>query len=105
MTCLLTPSKSWWIHFERTLPPTDRGLAQLTDAQLQAVSSAYAALYPLPAAINKAETTRGVGSTAAAKLLYFVRPLAITAWDKAISIGCGSPGGTCHAARGMTPLA
>ena len=80
---------TWWTEYKVMLPPADQRLAQLEDAQLKSLSSAYAALYALPAAASRAGKVRTVGPTAAAKLLYFVRPLAITAWDKAISLRTG----------------
>jgi hypothetical protein len=79
----------WWADARDMLPPDGQCLAQLSNAQLRAVSCAYAELYPRPAAVSRAGRTRGVGPTAAAKLLYFVRPLAITAWDRAISARTG----------------
>ena len=53
----------------------EQGLASLADADLQAVSSAYGDLYMRPAAISKTGRIRRVGPTAAAKLLYFIRPM------------------------------
>jgi hypothetical protein len=79
----------WWHDVKDTLPPESHGLAQLTDTQLLAVSHAYGDLYVRPAAISGTGRTRRVGATAAAKLLYFVRPSAVTAWDKAISSRTG----------------
>ena len=80
---------SWWIDVKDMLPAEHLRLAQLADAQLQAVGHAYAELYRRPAAVSRAGTIRSVGPTAAAKLLYFIRPLAVTAWDKAISARTG----------------
>ncbi len=80
---------TWWSEYKVLLPPTDQRLAQLGDAQLKSLSSGYAALCALPAAASRAGKIRTVGPTAAAKLLYFVRPLAVTAWDKAISLRTG----------------
>ena len=79
----------WWDSAQHTLPPEDKRLAVLTDADLQAVSSAYGGLCIRPAAISKAGGVRRVGPTAAAKLLYFVRPFAVTAWDEQISLRTG----------------
>jgi hypothetical protein len=76
---LLTPSLSGG-EYKVTLPPADQRLAQLEDAQLKSLSSA---------AVSRAGKVRTVGPAAAAKLLCFVRPLAITAWDKAISLRTG----------------
>lgn len=75
----------WWASAEHTLPPEDKRLAVLADADLQAVGSAYGNLYMRPAAISKTGRIRKVGPTAAAKLLYFVRSCAVTAWDEKIS--------------------
>jgi hypothetical protein len=80
---------SWWDGAKDTLPPGNERLAVLADTDLQAVSSAYGDLYLRPAAISRSGRTRRVGPTAAAKLLYFVRPYAVTAWDKAISLRTG----------------
>jgi hypothetical protein len=80
---------SWWRGFKDTLPPRSAGLAQLTDVQLRAVSDAYGDLYVRRAAVSKTGRTRRVGPTAAAKLLYFVRPAGVTAWDNAISLRTG----------------
>jgi len=80
---------SWWADAKGLLPPDGQGLAQLSDAQLQAVGRTYAQLYLRPAAVSRTGRMRTVGPTAAAKLLYFVRPLAVTAWDKAISARTG----------------
>jgi hypothetical protein len=77
---------TWWRAFKDTLPPQSHGLAQLTDFQLRTVSDAYAGLYVRQAAIGRTGRIRRVGPTGAAKLLYFIRPAAVTAWDNAISL-------------------
>jgi hypothetical protein len=79
----------WWADAESLLPGDDHTLAQLSEAHLQAIGSAYAQLYRRPAAVSRTGRIRTVGPTAAAKLLYFVCPLAVTAWDKAISARTG----------------
>jgi hypothetical protein len=80
---------NWWRGFKDILPPQSNGLAQLTDVQLRVVGRAYGDLCVRQAAIGKTGRTRRVGPTAAAKLLYFVRPAAVTAWDNAISLRTG----------------
>lgn len=80
---------AWWGRFSGTLPPEGNDLAQLTDVQLEAVSRAYGDLYVRPAAVSGTGRSRRVGPTAAAKLLYFVRPHAVTAWDRAIAAHTG----------------
>ena len=79
----------WWEVFEDALPPAHTALAQLTDAELKAASRAYGDLYRRPAAVKRTGSIRTVGPTAAAKVLYFVRPNGITAWDRAISVRTG----------------
>jgi hypothetical protein len=80
---------AWWEAFEDTLPPAHKALAQLTDWELEAVSQSYGDLYRRPAAVKRTGSIRTVGPTAAAKVLYFVRPDGITAWDRAISLRTG----------------
>jgi hypothetical protein len=67
------------------LPKEKKRLAKLSDSELGVISKAYGDLYARTAAVNRAGRTRLVGATAAAKVLYFVRPNAVTAWDNAIS--------------------
>jgi hypothetical protein len=76
---------SWWGASKDKLPPQGMRLAQLTDADLKAVSCGYDDLCARPAAVSRTGRVRSVAPTAAAKLLYFVRPCAVTAWDKQIS--------------------
>jgi hypothetical protein len=92
----------WWAGVKDMLPGEDQRLAQLADAHLQALGHAYGELYRRPAAVSKAGTIRSVGPTAAAKLLYFVRPLAVTAWDKAISARTGRGDGEAAFVRHLT---
>ncbi len=80
----------WWPASQDLLPRPDQRLARLTDAELEAASRAYAGVYLRPASVSMAGRTRAFGPTAAAKLLYFIRPLAITPWDNAISLRTGA---------------
>lgn len=64
-------------------------MAKLTNAQLRAISDAYEGMCVLQAAVSKTGVLRGIGPTATAKLLYFIRPDAVTAWDKMISARTG----------------
>ncbi len=79
----------WWGDFKDTLPAGTTRLAQLEYSQLQAISRAYRGLVQARGSRQQDERTRRVGATAAAKLLYFVRPAAVTAWDRTISIRTG----------------
>jgi hypothetical protein len=92
----------WWIAVRASLPDESARLAALTDCQLYSIAAAYGSLAPLTAAINRNGKSRTFGPTATAKVLYFVRPLAVTAWDKAISAhvpGHGSPAFLEHLRR------
>jgi hypothetical protein len=80
---------AWWPTSKDLLPHPRQRLAQLTDAQLDSARQAYAGVYLCPAAVSTAGRARAFGPTAAAKLLYFIRPLAITPWDNAISLRTG----------------
>jgi hypothetical protein len=80
---------AWWADARDGLPPDGQRLAGLADAQLAAVSRAYAGLYQRPAAVTRAGGIRTLGPTATAKLLYFLRPQAVPPWDKAISAATG----------------
>jgi hypothetical protein len=79
----------WQADAQGLLPADSQRLAHLSDVQLQAIGRAYAQLYRRPAAVSRTGQVRTVGPTAAAKLLYFLSPLAVTAWDKAISARTG----------------
>jgi hypothetical protein len=93
---------NWWADTNGLLPTSRLRLAQLTDAQLQAVGRGYAELYRRPAAVSRSGTIRSFGPTATAKLLYFLRPLAITAWDHAISVRTGHGGDGAAFLRHLT---
>ena len=75
----------WWTATGTSLPDDSARLAGLTDHELVAIAAAYGSLAPRTAAVNRNGQFRSFGPTATAKLLYFLRPLAVTPWDKAIS--------------------
>jgi hypothetical protein len=79
----------WWADARGMLPAQDQALSQLADGELAAIGRAYAGLCRRPAGVSRTGRIRTVGPTATAKLLYFVRPLAVTAWDNAISARTG----------------
>jgi hypothetical protein len=80
----------WWPSARNLLPHPGQRLAQLTDSELAAAGRAYAGVYLRPASVSAAGRIRTFGPTAAAKLLYFIRPLAIPPWDNAISLRTGA---------------
>lgn len=75
----------WWLVVRTSIPDESARLAALTDSELESLAKAYGSLAPRIAAVNRNGKARTFGPTATAKILYFVRPLAVTAWDKAIS--------------------
>jgi len=79
----------WWSRAGDDLPPAEKRLAELGDVELGGIAAAYGDLWQRPAAVSASGRIRTMGPTAAAKLLYFLRPNAVTAWDKAISARTG----------------
>jgi hypothetical protein len=74
-----------WAEVRPSFPDDSVRLARLTDEEVQSIASAYGSLVPRTSAVNRIGVNRSFGPTATAKLLYFLRPLAVTPWDKAIS--------------------
>ena len=66
---------TWQASVTNLLPESCLRLAQLEDPQIHAIGRAYGCLYLLPAAVGETGQVRRIGPTAAAKLLYFVRPV------------------------------
>jgi hypothetical protein len=99
----VTNIAAWWQQFAHTLPPSVRTIDQIRDAEIEAVADAYEALRQLPASPPEARRRRYIGSTAAAKLIFFLRPETVTAWDRRIARhfgdGHGRAGFTAHLAR------
>jgi hypothetical protein len=81
---------AWWDGWRDRLPPPEVAMAELTDDQLARLGDCYAALAASPAA--QARSVRTFGPTAAAKLLYVLRPNALMPWDEMIAT-------TLHGAR------
>ena len=82
---------TWWNGNRWRLPAQERRLSQLSDAELGAVAAAYGELRPMTASIRPKNSVRtSFGPTATSKVLYFIRPNAVTAWDEQIAghVGC-----------------
>jgi len=79
----------WWTLVATHLPAPDRPLNHLDDSDLQDLAEAYGQLVALTSYRTRGGRVRSFGPTATAKILYFVRPLAVTAWDKRIAAGLG----------------
>jgi hypothetical protein len=69
---------AWWVTFSPTLPRPS--LDRLSDAAIRRLVAPFDAL----AAVRVAPT-RTLGSTAAAKALYVLRPRSVLPWDAAIA--------------------
>jgi len=86
----------WWEAWAGRLPRAQETLTGLNPAALAAAGEAFDALRAAPAASRNVEGREvGVafGDTAAAKLMFAIRPDAFLPWDEQIRRGCGWPGG------------
>jgi len=85
-----TSLAAWWHGIEPTLPSPELTLAKLSPSQLEAIAGTFGDLKTRLAFRNRHGVERSMGSTASAKVLYFVRPLSVTAWDDRIAghVGC-----------------
>lgn len=73
---------AWWQACQTALPETS--LARLAGAEIDAAAESYASLARVR--VSAGGAARTLGPTAAAKLLYALRPAAIMPWDAAIAI-------------------
>jgi hypothetical protein len=78
-----TGLRRWWAAWAGSLPPVGVTLAELTDPVIDGLGPAYAALVAV--AVSGPPRVRGLGATAASKLLYALRPAALMPWDAAIA--------------------
>ncbi|MET8102478.1 hypothetical protein ABZV29_39580 [Streptomyces sp. NPDC005236] len=82
---------AWWHRRGADLP--HRALAELTDAEIDALRDCFTELAAAPAALSPATgRVRALGPTAAAKALHALRPHTLMPWDEAIA-------GHLHGAR------
>jgi hypothetical protein len=99
----LTNLAGWWRQHAEDLPGPDRILAELSDAEIATLAHGYDALRQLVVSPMDLKRHRHLGATAAAKVLYFIRPKAVTAWDRQISrhfgMGDDAAGFLAHLAR------
>ncbi|MFI5631012.1 hypothetical protein ACIA8E_16875 [Streptomyces sp. NPDC051664] len=73
----------WWQRRGGELPAPGVALTELDDAGIEQVALCFAELSATPASL--ARRPRPLGPTAAAKLLYALRPQAVMPWDAAIA--------------------
>ena len=87
--------RSWYGEYGNALCPADRGILDLSEAELAAVGTAYDALSGRTASYRK----RGervypvsIGPAGASKVLFAIRPDAVLPWDEAIRSRLGHSG-------------
>lgn len=73
----------WWQRHGGALPPATARLADLSDAEITLAGGCFAALAAI--AVGDPARPRTLGPTAAAKVLYALRPNALMPWDEAIA--------------------
>ncbi len=86
----------WWDAWGARLPGEHETLTGLGEAELAAAGRAYDALRTRPAArrsVKDREFDVAFGDTAAAKLLFAIRPQVFPPWDETIRLAFGRPGG------------
>jgi hypothetical protein len=88
--------KLWWSEWGEALPAQETALTDLTDPGLLVVEHAYDALRTAPAS-GRSRKDREIdvafGDTAAAKVMFAVRPKAFLPWDDPIRLAFGWSGG------------
>jgi hypothetical protein len=72
----------WWRQERDALSDISAPLAMLADEEIEALAKAFAALTSTTVA-----TTRTMGPTGSAKLLYALRPATVMPWDQRIAEG------------------
>ena len=88
--------RTWWDDWGAQLPGDHETLTGLGEADLALAGRAYAALRAAPAAhrtVKGRDLDVAFGDTAAAKLLFAIRPQVFPPWDEAIRLAFGRPGG------------
>ncbi|WP_026248290.1 hypothetical protein [Streptomyces sp. LaPpAH-108] len=90
---------AWWRSRGADLP--HRALAELTDADTDALGDCFTELAGTPAALSPATgRVRALGPTAAAKALHALRPHTLMPWDEAIAAHLhGARDGAAYAAH------
>ncbi|CCH31353.1 hypothetical protein ABZ816_03650 [Actinosynnema sp. NPDC047251] len=75
-----TALAAWWERWHAALPTARTRLGGLADEQIAELGACFADLVATPAA-----ATRSLGPTAAAKLLFALRPNSLMPWDDLIA--------------------
>ncbi len=79
----------WAKRWSARLPSRRAPLADLPDDALDALGQAYDDLQRAPASVVRRDRLRRIGPTAAAKLLFALRPNGVTPWDRQIAATVG----------------
>ena len=99
----VTNLAAWWQVYADKLGHDMRTMTQLDDTKIAALADAYDALRQLETSPSNSQRRRRIGSTAAAKVLFFLYPETVTAWDRRIAQyfgdGDGYAGFAAHLAR------
>ena len=92
----------WWSGWGDRLPEAGTLLADLSDEAIGVLGDGFAELMVMPTAVapRAGGRPRTLGSTAAAKLLYALRPESVMPWDETIALSLhGARGGAAYAAH------
>lgn len=81
--------REWAGRWRASLPSHDAQLADLHDDTLDVLGQAYDDLKDAPASVDRRGRHRRIGPTASAKLLFALRPNAVTPWDRQIAATVG----------------
>jgi hypothetical protein len=73
---------AWWAEWGERVPT--RPLARLGETEIERLGAAHDALSALP--VTAGTTVRTLSSTAAAKMLFAIRPRTVMPWDGAIAL-------------------
>jgi hypothetical protein len=73
----------WWSDWCGAVPPASVAMVDLSDDQLAGLGDCFAALTAITAAQTR--SVRSLGPTAAAKLLFALRPRTLMPWDEMIA--------------------
>jgi hypothetical protein len=94
--------RAWWAAWSGRIPGDDATLTGLGEDDLVSTGLAYEALRASPAArrsVQGSDLDVAFGDTAAAKLLFAIRPRVFPPWDEAIRKSFGKPGGSAAYVR------
>lgn len=83
-TRMFAHSFNQWVQVAEPLIGTFQALADLTDGDIEVLEALYWDLAQRPGAVRADGVVRAIGPTAAAKVMMFLYPETVPAWDQAI---------------------